>query len=63
MRSIMVKVNEDTDVSALHITHVNEVEGAKGKWTQVCLTTGPAVVADCSKNEMKRRIDAAWEGR
>lgn len=63
MRSIMVKVNNITEVSALHITHVNELDSTKGKWVQVYLTVGSSVEADCSKAEMKKRIDAAWEGK
>lgn len=62
MKSIMVKVCHDFDVSALHIVGVTANSDPNKKVCIVQTTTG-IVQADCDKAEMKKRIDAAWEGR
>ena len=58
MRSIMVKIDNLIEVSALHIVYIKEVK----PFCEVGTTT-VIYQTDCNKVEMKRRIDAAWEGR
>lgn len=60
VKSIMVKLNDMEDVSALHIVGIFQTPG--DKVAQIQMTTGKCL-ANCDKAEMKRRIDAAWEGR
>ncbi len=64
MKSMMVKVRIDVDVFALNIDSI-EVDGTvQGEQRCiVAMTSGRMHRTDCSKEEMKKRIDTAWGER
>ena len=58
-KTMMIRVNAQIDASVLNIQAVRQ--GNDGVY--VLMHCGVEYTADCSKTEMNKRIDAAWEGR
>ena len=59
MRTGMVRVNENIDVSIMHLIgiEINPKDGKLYVYASDCLVP---IVADCGREDMLKRIDEAW---